>query len=217
MNLHELILSQPDLLAFGSRFYRKVRRRAEDQCWFWTGSKHRFGYGFIGVRGKVVTAHRVAWTLANGPIPEGLHILHSCDNPDCCNPAHLRAGTNADNVSDMVARKRQTRGSKHPMAKLTGPMARAIVKDARPFKVIANEYGITAETVSAVKCGEVWGHVTRASRERAVRGYAMAVLNWAVVEDIRTRRLSSGEFAVLYGVSIRTVQDVLNGTSWARF
>ena len=75
-----------------------------DACWEFHGARLREGYGQLKFRGDDLHAHRVAYELANGSIPEGLHVLHHCDNPPCCNPRHLYAGTNADNVADRVAR-----------------------------------------------------------------------------------------------------------------
>lgn len=83
-------------------------------CQEWTGTTDRKGYGQIGVDGKRFKAHRLAWELANGPIPTGLSVLHHCDNPPCCQtdptegyPAgHLFVGTSADNTADMIAKGR---------------------------------------------------------------------------------------------------------------
>lgn len=88
------------------RFWEKVDRRGPDECWMWTASRRALGYGQIRIGGKSRKAHRVAYELANGPIPAGMAVLHGCDNPPCVNPAHLRAGTMTDNVRDMVTRGR---------------------------------------------------------------------------------------------------------------
>ena len=75
-------------------------------CIEWTGTKFKSGYGEVHHRGKHWRAHRLAWTMANGPIPDGLHVLHSCDNPACCKLEHLRLGTAAENAADKIARGR---------------------------------------------------------------------------------------------------------------
>lgn len=89
------------------RFWSRVRRT--DGCWIWEGSIHPLGYGRFYLDGKMQKAHRAAYQLAKGPIPEGAHILHSCDNPPCVNPAHLRAGSHSDNMRDMVNKGRANR------------------------------------------------------------------------------------------------------------
>ena len=81
--------------------------RKPNGCLEWTKSTNRNGYGLIGFDGKCRLAHRVAWELANGPIPDGLNVLHHCDNPPCCDTEKcLFLGTQADNVADMEAKGR---------------------------------------------------------------------------------------------------------------
>lgn len=90
-----------------SRFWAKVDRSGgPDSCWEFQGCRDRKGYGHFAIKQKPRGAHRIAWTLVNGPIPEGMHALHRCDNPPCCNPAHLFAGTQLDNTADMMAKGR---------------------------------------------------------------------------------------------------------------
>jgi hypothetical protein len=86
------------------RLERKLVR-TPNGCLEWTGSRSPDGYGMIGDgAGKVVRTHRLAWSLVNGPIPEGVLIRHFvCDNPPCCDETHLRSGTNADNTADKMA------------------------------------------------------------------------------------------------------------------
>jgi hypothetical protein len=95
------------------RFWPKVDSSAgPSACWPWTASCKVKGYGQIGAGGRQrpLLAHRVAWEIANGPIGEGLVVCHSCDNPKCCNPAHLFVGTQAENLQDMTSKGRRCSG-----------------------------------------------------------------------------------------------------------
>jgi hypothetical protein len=87
-------------------FWAKVARGAD--CWEWGGARNTSGYGWFrfGPDRTPTGAHRVAYELSNGPIPDGLAVLHRCDNPPCVNPAHLFLGTNQDNVTDKVNKGR---------------------------------------------------------------------------------------------------------------
>lgn len=92
-------------------FWARVDRRGPDECWPWRGGKIKMGYGVLAFHGHHRMATHVAWSLANGhPFPDGLLCLHSCDNPPCCNPAHLRPGDHKDNAGDAVARGRNYKG-----------------------------------------------------------------------------------------------------------
>lgn len=101
--------SGPKPKPLAERLWAKVDKTAE--CWLWTGYSERGGYGVITLStgtsgGKPARVHRVAWELENGPIPDGMYILHSCDTPLCVRPAHLRPGTALDNMRDRLARDR---------------------------------------------------------------------------------------------------------------
>jgi len=131
-------------------------------CKEWTGGKDKKGYGRTGPKlGGEVLAHRMSYILAHGPIPEGLHVLHKCDNPPCVNPDHLYVGTNDDNVRDRHERSRWAcqRGEQNPRAKLTDDDIRSIRSDARPQDRIGVDYGISQSTVSSIKRRETWAFV----------------------------------------------------------
>lgn len=82
-------------------------------CLVWSGkSFNQQGYGIVRHNGRNTSAHRLAWILANGPIPEGLHVCHRCDNPPCCNPEHLFIGTRKDNMQDCLAKGRFATGDR---------------------------------------------------------------------------------------------------------
>lgn len=85
---------------------RSYKIDPEKGCWIWQGTKHKSGYGWIKAFGKVVSAHRLSYELHRGPIPNGMHILHSCDVKDCVNPDHLHVGTHAQNMAEAFERNR---------------------------------------------------------------------------------------------------------------
>ncbi len=140
-----------------SRFESFFERGDPDSCWEWKGGRHGKGYGQFG--NPTRKAHRVAWEMYCGPVSNGLHVLHRCDNPPCVNPKHLFLGTNLDNVRDKIAkgRARNVRGEESPSALLTEQQVRLIRVDPRIHRVIAADYGISQSTVSAVKQLQNWG------------------------------------------------------------
>lgn len=116
--------------------------RSESGCHVWTGAKTDKGYGLIEVAGKTRRAHRVAYETFKGAIPAGLLILHRCDNPSCVNPEHLRAGTQAENMQEMVAKGRQ----------------RVVITDARKGAKAAYETNTSGHVgVYAIRDGARWG------------------------------------------------------------
>jgi hypothetical protein len=142
-----------------NRFLDKVMVDDVSGCWNWTADIDKDGYG--RVRGSHVWAlsHRRVYELFIGPIPDGLHILHSCDNRRCVNPCHLHAGTNADNMAEKVARGRQPshKGEKNPCAKLNYLKAERIRKLFATGKYTKAELGRRFE-VSDVLIGKVVRH-----------------------------------------------------------
>jgi len=149
------------------RFWSKVDRSGgPDTCWPWlTSALADFGYGVVGVGGRrknggrTEKAHRVAWMLTFGPIADGLNVLHSCDNPLCCNPSHLFLGTLADNTADMVAKGRHAHGE-CSYAKLTWEQVEEIRKryatGSESQRWIARDYGISRSMVGLIVRGERW-------------------------------------------------------------
>ena len=138
-----------------------LRRRIDGDCWIYTGSKTRDGYGVLGVgRGKQLRAHRASYEAFVGTIPQGLSVCHTCDVPLCINPAHLFVGTPKDNTSDMhrKGRARPPRGETHPMAKLTDVEVLSIRRlraSGRSLNFIAQRFGISFQYVSELSLGGV--------------------------------------------------------------
>lgn len=94
------------------RFWAKVvKGESKNDCWKWIGSKNGVGYGKLALPGRssvsgIIYAHRYSYELHFGPIPDGLQVLHRCDNPECCNPDHLFVGTQSDNMKDANLKRR---------------------------------------------------------------------------------------------------------------
>lgn len=139
-------------------------RNAKTGCLEWTGAQQR--YGLIRVARKTLKVHRVAWTLAHGPIPDGMNVLHRCDNCLCFDVAHLFLGTQADNVADMCAKGRQVAPKATPGRAVK--QARLSVDDVRQIRAsadfesqrsIAGRYGITFQHVSDIVRRKRWAHV----------------------------------------------------------
>lgn len=150
-----------DLRAVIDRFWSKVGPCPADQkaCWEWIGATNADGRGRFGFRGRVEVAYRVSFVLSSGEIPDGLDVLHTCDNPKCVRPIHLFVGTAKDNVADMHAKGRSGR----PSAKLTPDTVRAIRKEwetTRPRqRVLAAKYGVHQTIISAVVNRSRWKDV----------------------------------------------------------
>ena len=151
------------------RFWSKVDRRSEAECWLWTATRTSFGYGSFrvgsaknGTRRKEM-AHRIAYVLSTGlEIPNGMVVMHACDNPQCVNPAHLSVGTYSENGKAAYDRQRRFSTVKpreeHPRAKLTEAQVAYIreVGKARTIRDMAQEFGVSRSTIDAVRRNVNW-------------------------------------------------------------
>lgn len=128
-------------------------------CVLWLGVINKRGYGRLRLGDGVVAAHRAAWSLRNGPIPQGMYVCHKCDVPGCINPDHLWVGTPAENNADMLRKGRHVpaRGEGNGMSKLTDDAARKIFADPREYRFIADDYGVSPVTVCHIKKRRRWG------------------------------------------------------------
>lgn len=149
-----------------SRFWSHIDRSGGiDSCWEWQRYTDKAGYGRVAFDGRLQSTHRVAWQIVNGPIPQGLDVCHHCDNRACCNPRHLFLGTHADNMSDMVAKRRSARhtGIENGRAKLTPDDVREIRRiyaaGETSQQEIANHYGMYQTTISKIVRHVSWPDV----------------------------------------------------------
>lgn len=172
-------LSQSNLI---TRFWTKVDKNGD--CWVWTGCTDKDGYGEARIKGLGARAHRIAYALTHGPIPTGLCVCHTCDNPRCVRPDHLWLGTVSDNNRD-----RQQKG------RTTGAKGRANGMNTRPDKHWSQLYPEMASQFRG---------------ENSVR----AKLTSAQAEEIRTRKaigISVVQLTREYGVCETTIYNILKG------
>lgn len=155
------------------RFRRKIDMTPgygpEGKCWEWTGARCSFGYGSFRVGDKIDGAHRVAYELDVGPIPKGLWVCHTCDNPPCVNPKHLFLGTRADNHGDMCAKNRQTKpkGETNAAHKLTDDEVRFIRKTALGPTALAEMFGVHRSTIHNVRSRQTWSHLSEMENDKS--------------------------------------------------
>jgi len=146
------------------RFWCKVEIGNPDECWEWLACKDGHGYGQIGYNSKSYIATHIAIFLTTHIMPSlGTVVLHSCDNPSCVNPSHLKIGTHADNVADRKAKGRSgaPKGAAHHSAKLTENQVKEIKQElnshyCRSFRSIGMHYGVSDTAIRKIKAGKSW-------------------------------------------------------------
>lgn len=140
--LQQVLLERAGLI-----FWKRVQK--QEGCWLWTGHLIKHGYGRFNCYGSQFSAHRISWELHFGVIPDGLFVLHKCDNPSCVRPEHLFVGTQADNVRDMTKKGRahKASGEDHASVKLTWKKVRSIreryAAGGISVRQLAREHGLT--------------------------------------------------------------------------
>lgn len=217
------------------RFWTKVDTEHPSGCWLWTANKNNRGYGLFRPGGTAPKelAHRLAYEDRFGPIPKGCIILHSCDNPACVKPLHLRAGSFKDNVADMDARGRRIsnpcRGEANPNTTATDAIVIAVRRDyvsGKPLDEICRLHGVTSFALHDYVTGRAWAHILgrdgcpgedalAAERQRRTRSNAR--LNQQIASEIRCK-LAAGakgiDLATEYGVHKATISDIKRGKIW---
>ena len=173
------------------RFWSKVKIAGPDECWLWTAGGHGQGYGHFTITRRCYKSHQVAKASVVGPIPPGSCVCHTCDNPPCCNPAHLFIGTDTDNARDKIAkgRARPQTGENHWMKK-------------HP---------------ELIKRGDQ--HHSHLHPELRVRGskHGNAILNEQLVVEIRDRHRSGETYrsmSAAFHVSRSTIKSVVTRRMW---
>jgi hypothetical protein len=140
------------------RFWQRVFKT--DSCWLWTLIPSAKGYGRWTVEGRKVFTHRYAWTITNGPIPDFLRVLHTCDNPPCVNPDHLWLGTDADNGRDKKEKGRAAKGENNGRAKITIEIVDLIRSQYKTgnysHRSLAKKYSLSKTEIGHIIREEKW-------------------------------------------------------------
>lgn len=150
------------------RFLSKVDSSpGSDACWPWKGTINKAtGYGQFSRGPKNAgyeRAHRLAYRVAFGELPQGLCVCHRCDNPSCVNPNHLFLGTTADNVADKVRKGRSLRGADNPGSRLSPETVLAVRAAVGTYAEIGRQFGITRQQASNIKNKRQWAHLPEAT------------------------------------------------------
>jgi hypothetical protein len=155
--------NQFNSLPMPERFWAYTEKKGD--CIIWTGAVNGNGYGCLRLNGKAITASRKAFELYNGKIPDGLFILHRCDNPLCVNPEHLFAGTHQDNMRDRDIKGRvggiaiSSVGEGNVKAKLTEQDVLAIRSSTEGSRALGKKYGVHRVTIQGIRRKKIWRHI----------------------------------------------------------
>lgn len=150
------------------RFFSKLNKGSENECWEWRGSRNKAGYGVFNAKlnntgsSKSCLAHRYSYQISTGIDPTGKLVMHKCDNPPCCNPSHLTLGTHQDNATDKMMKGRGVcgpSGEKHYKAKLTRSIideARRLLDNGESYSKLGKRFGVSGSTINKAILGKTW-------------------------------------------------------------
>lgn len=218
---------------FFTRYADRVTPGEPDACWEWTGAVASRGYGHTHFRGEHVYAHRAAYESIHGVgSADGLVVRHKCDNPPCCNPAHLLIGTHKDNMADMWERGRANRvfGEDTNTAVLTEAQvleARKLARGGMPIARLVERFGTYHSNMTSAVTGGTWKHLpdavppsqlVKAKVPGAKPGQGATKMSEEKVRELR-KMLASGmtgrAVAKVFGIDPVTVSAIKHGRCWS--
>lgn len=212
-----------------ARFWAKVDRRGEDECWPWLASTRPSGYGRFAIgMGRATSAHRFSFEVHRGPIPAGMFVCHHCDNPPCVNPAHLFVGTPRDNSRDAARKGRcapqrrpeMYRGERQHSAKLSEADVveiRRLFAGGAGVSELAQAFGVNSSAIYRVVRWKAWRHVP-SERTESVR--TRRALSEAEVLSIRERCFQGASFQKVtdeVGLDPKTVGLLARGKTYQQY
>ena len=220
------------------RFFSKVNKLGDDDCWVWLGyrspiksgiDKGKLSYGHIKFKKRLIIAHRFSYLIEHGSIPDGLMCLHRCDNPGCCNPAHLFLGTGKDNMQDKVAKGRtdysnMSKGEEHFRSKLNDSDV-AFIRKLKWSRLTQEQIGqffdVTSRTVSRIQVNGAWktsedaGLCIRRGTKGERNGRTRLTEDDALLIDrLKTSNLTKIETARVFNISQSQVSAIQNHNFW---
>jgi hypothetical protein len=130
------------------RFFTKVDKDVSGGCWEWRGNMQTNGYGLMNVDKKHWRAHRLSYVIKHGAIPDGMFLMHQCDNKICVNPEHLKPGTHAENMAEMKERGRASRATKR---RLTQEQIKYILESGKSISTLTAELGVHPRTIERIR------------------------------------------------------------------
>lgn len=222
-SVKEIKFSDKDI----ERFWSKVHKGGEDECWDWMRGKDKDGYGAFWLNNEDIRAHRLAFIMKNGQIPSNMFVCHRCDNPACVNPGHMFLGSSRDNINDMLSKGRTLKGEKNNGAKLKEHQVTEIKKiylaGNVSSRVLAKQFGVGKGTILKIVNGEAWSHndlpdgvesidcIKRIAEARRDI-HAVSNENVLMVYDLYfTGTISAKKIGEMFGVAKRTILSIING------
>lgn len=213
---------------FVDRFWSHIDKKEENECWIWKKCKSKDGYGQIGYtrnnERKTLKTHRVAYELAYGKIPEGLEVMHICDNPPCCNPSHLSLGTHAENIKDMYLKNRgaDTKGTLNGRSILSEKEVleiRELYKSKNTtYKKLANNFNVSPGCIKSIILGLNWKEIGGKMDVYEDVRYTISKVSKEEVRDIRKLREQEGwslkSLCDKYNMSKSGMYSIISYETW---